>query len=147
DTLKKQGLTLDKREELSLKDGKAILFVGRRDEHGSVSRWILLASMPDLTGLLTVELPDAAKKTYSDDIIRAALASVTRRENVPVEEELGMLPYKLANLAGFRVVRVVGATLVVLTEGPKDSMDAVEQPHMVVTLGAGSPEDSNSRAN
>jgi hypothetical protein len=148
DTLKKQGLTLEKREELSLKDGKAILFLGKQEtEHANLSKWILLASMPDSTALVTVEVPEAAKKTYPDEAVHTALASVTRRENIPVEEQLGMLPYRLADLAGFRVVRVVGGTLVILTDGPKDSMEAVEQPHLVVTIGAGGPEDTNSRVN
>jgi hypothetical protein len=148
ESLKKQGLTLDKREELSLKDGKAILFIGNQEaEHASVKKWILLASMPKLTGLLTIEIPNADKQPYSDEVIHTALASVAQRPNVPVEEQLGMLPYKLSDLAGFRLVRVVGGTLAILTDGPKDEMEAVEQPHLVVTLGAGGPEDANSRAN
>jgi hypothetical protein len=148
DTLKKQGLTLEKREDLSLKDGTAVLFFGKQEtEHANLRKWILLASMPDMTGLVTVEVPEAAGSPYPDESVHAALASVTRREKVPVEEQLGMLPYRLADLAGFRVIRVVGGTLVVLTDGPKDSMEAVEQPHIVVTVGGGGPEDTNSRAN
>jgi hypothetical protein len=148
ESLKKQGLTLDKREELSLKDGKAILFIGSQDaEHVSVKKWILLASMPNLTGLLTVEMPNADKSPYSDEVIHTALASLAQRANIPVEEQLGMLPYKLSELAGFRLVRVVGGTLAILTDGPKDQMEAAEQPHLVVTLGSGGPEDANSRFN
>jgi hypothetical protein len=148
ESLKKQGLTLDKREELSLKDGQAILFIGRQEnEHANVKKWILLASMPNLTGLLTVEMPDAEKKPYADDVIQTALASVTQRASIPPEEQLRMLPYKLGDLAGLRLVRVIGGTLAILTDGPKDEMEAVEQPHVVVTVGVGGPEDTNSRAN
>jgi hypothetical protein len=148
DSLKKQGVSLEKREELTLKDGKGILLSGRQvSERANVRKWILMASMPDLTALLTVEIPEAAAKVYSDEAVHKALASLTVRTSIPVEEQLSMLPYKVGDLAGFRVVRVVGGNLVMLTEGPKDSMDATEQPHLLVTIGAGGPEDLSSRAN
>jgi hypothetical protein len=148
DTLKKQGVTLENREELTLKDGKAILLYGQQvAENVHVRKWIMIAAMPDLTALLTVEVPEAAKSIYSDEVIHAALASVTLRANVPVEEQLSMLPYNLGDLAGFRVVRVLGGNLVMLTEGPKDAMDAADQPHILVTVGAGGPEENTSRLN
>jgi hypothetical protein len=148
EALKKQGVTVEKREPLSLKDGKAVLLLGQQTtEKVNVRKWILVASMPELTALLTVEIPSAAQAQYSDEVIHAALASLTVRTTVPVEEQIGMLPYRLGDLAGFRVVRVVGGNLVMLTEGPKDAMDAVEQPHVLVTIGAGGPEDATSRQN
>jgi len=149
DALKKQGVTLEKREELTLKDGKGILLVGQQQAAANVSlrKWILVASMPDLTALLTVEIPAAAKSLYPDEAIHAALASVTVRKSVPVDEQLSLLPYRLGELAGFRVVRIVGGNLVLLTDGPEDSIEAVEQPHVLVTVGVGGPEDATSRQN
>jgi hypothetical protein len=146
--LKKQGMTLEKREDLSLRDGKAVLLSGAQEaEKIKVRKWILIAALPDMTALLTAQVPDAAKGVYPDAVIKAALSTVTVRASVPVEEQLSLLPYRLDDLAGFRVVRVLGGGLAVLTEGPQDSMDAVDQPHLLVTVGAGGPEDPTSRQN
>jgi hypothetical protein len=146
--LKKQGLTLEKREELSLKDGKGVLLVGPQEAEGvKIRKWILIASMPDMTALLTVQVPEPAKDVYSDAAIRDALSTVGLRTAVPIEEELSLLPYRFDDLAGFRVVRVLSGNLALLTDGPLDSMDAVEQPHILVTIGAGGPQDLSSRQN
>lgn len=146
--LKQQGMTLEKREELSLKDGKAVLLTGPQEaENTKIRKWILIAALPDMTALVTAQVPDAAKDLYPDAAIRAALATVTLRASVPVAEQLELLPFRLNDLAGFRVMRVVPPALAVLTDGPNDAMDAVEQPHMVVTVGPGGPNDLSSRQN
>src|SRR5262249_38396586 len=146
--LKKQGMTLEKREEFSLKDGKGVLLVGPQEaEHVKIRKWILIASMPAATALVTVQVPDAAKNVYSDSGVRAALSTVALRTSVPADEQLSLLPYRVDDLAGFRVVRILGANLVMLTDGPQDSMDAVEQPHVLVTAAAGGPSDPSSRQN
>ena len=146
--LKKQGLTIEKREELSLKDGKAVLLVGPQEADGvKIRKWILIASMPNMTALLTAQVPEAAKDIYSDAAMRDALSTVSLRESVPIEEELSLLPYRFDDLAGFRVVRVLSGNLALLTDGPLDSMDAVEQPHILVTIAAGGPQDLSSRQN
>ena len=56
--------------------------------------------------LINVEVPEAALAVYSDAVIRKALASVTFRP-MPIQEQLGLLPFKLNQLAGFRVVKVM----------------------------------------
>jgi hypothetical protein len=148
EALKKQGLTLEKREELTLKDGKAVLLVGPQDAQGvKIRKWILIAALPDMTALLTVQVPEAARDLYPDDAIKAALSTVSLRATIPVEEQLSLLPYRFDDLAGFRIVRVLGGNLALLTDGPQDGLEAIEQPHILVTIGAGGPQDLSSRQN
>jgi hypothetical protein len=146
--LKQQGMTLEKREELSLKDGKAVLLTGPQEaENVKIRKWILIAGLPELTALVTVQVPEMAKNIYPDGTIRAALETVTLRTSVPVSEQIGLLPYRLDDLAGFRVMKVIPPSLAVLTDGPQDTMDAVNQPHVLVTIGPGGPTDLPSRQN
>ena len=98
--LKKLGATLEKREPMTLPEGKALLVIGRQDK---LSTWMLVASMPDLTAMITLRIPDSAKDVYSDSIIRAAFASLAVRAQVPIEEQLGLLPFKLGALADFKI--------------------------------------------
>jgi len=98
----------------------------------------------DLTLMINVEVPDAATTVYSDAVIRKALASAVVRP-VPIDEQLGLLPFKLSELAGFRVNKVLPAGGVIITEGPND--DIGDQPYMIVSVGSGSPEQPNDRVN
>jgi hypothetical protein len=146
--LQKQGMTLEKRKDFDLKDGKAIMIAGpQSSEHGKIRKWIMVITRPDWTPLITVQIPEAAKDIYPDSAIEAALMSVALRPSVPIQEELGLLPFRFDDLGGFRVVRVMPGNVAMLTDGPDDSIEAVKQPHVLVTIGAGGPEDASSRAN
>jgi hypothetical protein len=144
--LKKQGVVQEKREPIALKDGKGFLIVGRQEAEGiKFRKWILVAGVPEMTALVTAQIPDTAKGVYPDAAMRTAFASLITRTSVPMDEQLGLLPYKIDDLAGLRVARVVGPATALLTEGPKDEMDAVEQPHLIVAVQPGSAEQAAQR--
>src|SRR5215468_743699 len=55
EALKKQGITEDKRETLTLASGKAVLVMGNEQENGQKFRkWILLAQLPEGAALVAV---------------------------------------------------------------------------------------------
>jgi hypothetical protein len=141
------GLTDVTRENFSFHDGTGLLVTGRTQNNDvTLHKWILLATAAadqDLTMLITVEVPETALAVYSDAVIRKALASVTLRP-APIQEQLGLLPFKLGQLAGFRVVKVLPEGGVVLTEGPTE--DLSKQPYVIVSLGRGAPEKPDDRA-
>ena len=62
---------------------------------------------------------------------------------MPVKERLALLPFQLNELAGFRVMQVLPAGGVILTEGPTD--DITTQPYMVIAVGPGAPSDPGQR--
>jgi hypothetical protein len=110
-------------------------------------KWILLGATPVLTALVTVLVPDSAKGTYSDAAIRQALASVEVRDSVPIDEQMGLLPYRVDELGGLRASRVVAPNTVILTAGPKDTLDATEQALLVISAAPGGPDETQQRDN
>lgn len=142
------GLTEVKRESFPFANGIGILIAGRASENGApVRRWFLLAggfggAASDLTTLINVTVPEAAAAVYPEVAIRKALASVSFRQ-LPLQELLGMMPFKLNELAGFRVMRVLREGAVILTDGPTDNLDA--QPYVVVSIGRGAPAEPGDR--
>jgi hypothetical protein len=146
EAMKKQGIAEEKRENLTLKSGKGIMIVGRQQADGrKIRKWILVASGSDAAALVAVQIPDAAKPAHSDKEIRTALASLTMRPAVPIDELLVRLPFRFEELAGLRPVRVVGTTGAFLTAGPDNTLDATEQPLLIVAVGAGGPEQTSAR--
>ena len=140
------GLTEVKQEAFKFNSGTGTLISAQVDHDGAKLRqWILLAraSAARISPMLIkVDVPDAARAVYSDAAIRQALASVTFRP-APIQEQLGLLPFKLGEMAGFRVAKVLSGGSVILTEGPGD--DLGKQPYIVVSIGRGSPEQPADR--
>jgi hypothetical protein len=139
------GLADMKRESFPFASGIGFLVSGQRSENGgAVHKWFLLASAigKDMAVLINVAVPDSARAVYTDAVIRKALASVTFRP-APVQEQVAMLPFKLNDLAGFRVMQVLPQSGVILTDGPTD--DLSRQAYMIIAVGAGAPDDPGYR--
>ena len=149
DALKRQGLTLESRAAMPLSTGKAFLVIGRQEvDKTKIRKWILVASSPALTALVTVQMPETAKTAYPDDKIRAALSTVAVRGAVPVDEQLGLLPFKVAEFAGFRVAGVVPGRAVMLSDAAPDAPGppaATMEPHVLVTIAPGGPAQNVER--
>lgn len=148
ESLKKQGITLQNHESVTLPSGPGLIMKGRQDEKSvAFVKWVLLASSPQLTGIVTVQFPESDAGAYPDETIRAALATTVVREKVPADEQLAVLPYEIGNLADFRIVRVSPGSAAALTEGPNDTIEFSEQPLMLITVGPGSASDADDRNN
>jgi hypothetical protein len=127
ETLKKQGLALEKRQAIDLSFGKGTLIVGSQSAPDKTlyRKWMLIAPARDFTALVTVQVP-AHNKVYPDAAIRTALATLAVRDNVPANELLSLLPFKVGDLAGFHIVNVIPGRAMLLIDTPT-------HPHMVVT--------------
>ncbi len=145
-TKNQSGMTDVKRENFTFASGFGLLVSGTAQDKGMpVRRWFLIASaaaiaVPDLTTLIRVEMPDAARAVYPDAAVRRMLASVTFRQ-VPLQELLGLLPFKLTDLAGFRVVKVAPDGVVLADATNEDP----SKPYTVISIGRGAPDDPADR--
>jgi hypothetical protein len=148
DAVKQQGVAEDKRESLTLANGKGVLVAGMEEENGQKFRkWMFLGQVPEGAALAAVRVPAQALKTYSDEVIKAALVTLAIRAAVPLDEQLALIPFRLNEMSGLRPVRVLGGTGVFLTDGPKDAPTPGEQPVFIVVIGQGGPEQASDRAN
>jgi hypothetical protein len=146
DALKKQGLTVDKRETLPLGKGNASVTIVRQDTgSGPIRKWLLVAPIDDLTALVSLEMPVKPPAPYTDEAIRTALLSLAARAHVPVDEQLTMVPFKIGDTANLRLVRVVPGAAVQFTDGPKDPAEAIDQPQLVIAVSPGGPAEPRDR--
>ena len=146
EALKKEGMTVEKRESLPLGAGTAILAIVRQDTPaGRIRKWLMIAPIDGLTALVSLEMPATTPAPYTDAVIRASLTSLTSRPHVPAEEQLVMVPFKVGDLAGMRLVRVVPGVAAQFTDGTQDTLEATEQPHLVIAASPGGPAESRDR--
>jgi hypothetical protein len=156
DLLKKQGVSLEKREPIKLDTGKGFLLSGRQvADKTRYRKWLLVAAADDLTVLVTVQAPEQ-ETLYSDSIVRAALATVSVRAKVPEAEELGLLPFVVADLAGFHVDGVLRGRVLMLSdsrkENPEDAakgalMIGGSEARLLIAALPSPPIDPNDHAN
>jgi hypothetical protein len=128
------------RETIALSAGEGLLVVARQSENGvAMRKWALLALADDMTAIVIATLPEAARDAYPDAALRAALASVVVRDRLSPDEMLAVLPYRLADLGGFRLLRANPDGTAVLTLGPNDTTLPAEQPYFMVAPRAVEP--------
>jgi hypothetical protein len=148
EAFKAQGITEEKRENLTLPSGKGVLVIGSEQENGQKFRkWMFLGSVPAAIAIAAVRIPDSALKEYPDSVIKTSLLTMTARASVPIEEQLSLVPFRLSEMSGLRAVRVLSGAGIFLTDGPKDAPEVAEQPVFVVSIGQGGPEQAEERAN
>ena len=149
ESFKRQGVTFETREAMPVSTGNAFLAIGHQEvDKTNVRKWFLIASSPGLTAFVTVQVPDAAKARYPDEAIRAALTTLAVRPTVPIEEQLGLVPFKVGDLAGFRIAGVIPGRAVMLTDAPaamSGPSQAAIEPHMMVAIAPGGPAQSSER--
>ena len=98
---------------------------------------------------MTTQIPETARARYPDAVIRTALASLTTRPTVPVEEQLALVPFKVGDLAGFKVAGVIPGRAVMLGEPADPTPPAAAPrgvaPHIMVALAPGGPAQAADR--
>ena len=99
---------------------------------------------PTFSGYVAVQVPENASKIYTDDAIRQMFASAVIRNQVPVEEQLGLMPFKFGELSNFKNVRTLapGAALILADGDEKTGFEVA--PFMIIGIigsTAASPDD------
>jgi hypothetical protein len=146
EVLAKQGITLERREDVSHPLGKAFLAVGRQQiENVPLRKWMMVVAAGEITVLVTAQIPDDAEKAYPTEVVRAALTSVAIRPVVPLEEQLSLLPFRVNELAGFKVGGVMPGRAIMLTDGDAKTAAPGMDTHMVIAIAPGGPQQASER--
>jgi len=115
-----------------------------KDGANNVRRYSMILPGPTFSGYVAVQVPENATKIYTDDAVRQMFASAVIRNQVPVEELLGMMPFKMSELSSFKNVRTLapGAALILSDGDEKTGFEVA--PFMIIGLigsTAASPDD------
>src|SRR3989440_1723228 len=115
-----------------------------RDGVTNVRRYSMILPGPTFSGYVAVQVPENASKIYTDDAIRQMFASAVIRNEVPVEEQLGLMPFKVSELSSFKNIRTLapGAALILSDGDEKTGFEVA--PFMIIGLigsTAASPDD------
>lgn len=117
-----------------------------KDGPATVKRYSMMLSGGTFSGYVAVQVPENAAKIYSDDAIRQMFASATVRKEVPVEEQLSMMPFKLTELANFKNVRTLAPGAAVVLADGDETTGFEPAPFMVIGMIGAAPPEPGDRA-
>ncbi len=115
-----------------------------KDGTTTVRRYSMIVPGGTFSGYVAVQVPENATKIYSDDAVRQMFASAVTRKEVPVDEQLGLMPFNVTELGSFKNVRTLapGAALVLADRDETSGFEPA--PFMVIgILGATPPEPTD----
>jgi hypothetical protein len=110
-----------------------------KDGATSVRRYSMILPGGTFSGYVAVQIPENATKIYTDDAVRQMFASAVIRKQVPVEEQLGLMPFKISELSDFKNIRTLApGAAIILADG--DEVTGFEPaPFMVIGLIGATP--------
>lgn len=139
------GFKLIKREAWPVDGGKGVLIEASQEIEGAtVYKWVLVRGTPASAAFVTFQVSAGARDHYTEDVVRRTLRSLAVRDHAELQAEVDALPFTVDETlddassddrTGFRVSRVIPGSSVMLTNGPKDLVQAAEQP--VIVIGSG----------
>ncbi|WP_315778145.1 MULTISPECIES: hypothetical protein [unclassified Bradyrhizobium] len=116
-----------------------------RDGATPVRRYSMILPGNGFSGYVAVQIPETASRIYTDDAVRQMFASAVVRKDVPVDEQLAMMPFKVTELSGFKTIRTLGPGALILADGEEDKgFEAA--PFVVIGLVAGVAPEAGDRA-
>jgi hypothetical protein len=136
EALKSQGVTVTSREPMTIAGKPALLIIGDQTGATKLRKWVLAVNDPTATAFIVAQSL-RPKEGYSDAEMLTILKSVALRAPLPIEDQIAALSFHLRDRAGFRPVKVLSSNSLLMTEGPKDQIKAVEQPILVIAASSG----------
>jgi hypothetical protein len=116
-----------------------------KDGATNVRRYSMILPGPTFSGYVAMQVPENAARIYTDDAIRQMFASAVIRNEVPVDEQLGLLPFKMGELSDFKNVRTLapGAALILADGDEKRGFEVA--PFMIIGIVGSAPAQPDDR--
>jgi hypothetical protein len=108
-------------------------------------KWIVLVGTKTTTAMVTVQIPDGVPGGLSNEDVEKSLRTIVVRAPPSLEEQIAALPFRIADTAGFRPVRVIAGATYLLTDGPNDVAQNSSQPMVVIASNLNTAPEPSER--
>jgi hypothetical protein len=111
-----------------------------------VKRYSMIVPGAGFSGYVAVQVPEKATKIYTDEAVRQMFATAVTRREVSADEQIGLMPFKITDLASFKDVRtLVPGSSIILADG-NESTGYESKPFMILGLIGATPQQADDRA-
>jgi len=116
-----------------------------KDGATNVRRYSMILPGGTFSGYLAVQVPEDASKIYTDEAVRQMFASAVIRKEVPVDEQLGLMPFKITELSDFKTVRSLAPGAAIILADNDETKGFESAPFMVIGILASAPDQPGDR--
>jgi len=116
-----------------------------KDGATNVRRYSMILPGGTFSGYVAVQVPENAAKIYTDDAVRQMFASAAIRKQVPVDEQLGLMPFKITDLGDFKNVRTLAPGAALILADADETTGFEIAPFMVIGLIGSAPAQPDDR--
>ena len=135
-----------KPETLETTAGRAYYTVeSGKDATGNLRRYSMIMPGGTFSGYIAVQVPENAMKIYTDDAVRQMFSSASVRKEVPVDEQFGLLPFKITEMSDFKTVRTLAPGSTILLADATDENGIEASSFMVIGTINSAPEKPEDR--
>ncbi len=141
-----QGSGGVKPESLETAAGKAYYTIETANDGGkAVRRYSMILPGGTFSGYVAVQVPENASKIYTDDAVRQMFASAVVRKEVPVDEQLSTMPFKIGELGDFKNVRTLAPGAAIILADNTEETGFETAPFMVIGIMGSAPAQPDDR--
>jgi hypothetical protein len=112
----------------------------------TVKRYSMILPGSGFSGYVAVQIPENATKIYTDEAVRQMFASAVTRREVSIDEQLALMPFKIADLADFKNVRTLAPGVSLVLADGDESSGLEPKPFMIIGLIGQTPQQADDRA-
>jgi hypothetical protein len=112
----------------------------------NVRRYSMIVSGGTFSGYVAVQIPENATKIYTDDAVQQMFSSVALRKEVPIEEQLDLMPFKVTDLGNFKNVRTLAPGAAMILADGDETSGFEPAPFMIIGLIGATPPEPDDRA-
>ncbi|MDE2377272.1 hypothetical protein [Bradyrhizobium sp.] len=112
----------------------------------AVKRYSMIVPGKGFSGYVAVQIPENATKIYSDEAVRQMFATAVTRTEVPVDEQLGQMPFKVTDLADFKNIRTLAPRASIILADGDETTGFEPKPYVIIGLIGSTPQQADDRA-
>jgi hypothetical protein len=116
-----------------------------KDGANAVRRYSMILPGGTFSGYIAVQIPENVAKIYTDEAVRLMFASAAIRKEVPVEEQLGLMPFKISELADFKNIRTLAPGAAIILADGDETTGFESAPFMLIGLMGSAPAQPDDR--
>ncbi len=116
-----------------------------KDGTTSVRRYSMIMPGGTFSGYIAVQVPENASKIYTDAAVRQMFASAIIRKEVPVDEQLALMPFSIGDLGKFKNVRTLAPGAAVLLADGDETTGFEAAPFMLIGVMGAAPTKPQDR--
>jgi hypothetical protein len=112
----------------------------------TVRRYSMIVSGGTFSGYVAVQIPENATKIYTDDAVQQMFSTVALRKEVPIDEQLDLMPFKVTDLGNFKNVRTLAPGAAMILADGDETSGFEPAPFMIIGLIGATPPEPDDRA-